>query len=374
MQIKYCIMNIFFSYHEVYAFTLIIAVLLSVLACKYGKKDENGKSIELNSFFLLLLVIFLIIVSGLRVTDSYAIDEMNYRTRALEYIGQPFLSALNNASKSNMELGWFVLNWLLANLIKTDQSIIFVSAAISNILIILTLKNYARPFPISIFLYVSVIYFTSFNIIRQYLAASILFMALKYITRKNFWKYLIFIIIAMTIHRTAIIMLPLYFLSTIKLKAKYQIILIVVVMLIMANFEKIFSTIVPFLSIKSEESYLKTFQDIGGVNPFRIIFWSIPGLWVMINRNEYEKNLNVEKVFINYSFINTLTWLLSSVYIYIARFAIYFCIYCCVVFALIPQFFKKKERWIIYLLIIISGLALGWNEGISWRYSNVLLM
>ena len=65
---------------------------------------------------------------------------------------------------------------------------------------------------LSLFVYIaSGIYTVSMNGIRQSLAAAIIFAATKYILDGNFKKFLLVILLASTIHQTALIFIPIYF-------------------------------------------------------------------------------------------------------------------------------------------------------------------
>lgn len=55
-------------------------------------------------------------------------------------------------------------------------------------------------------------YNQSIFVIRQHLAMLVVFLSYKYIIDKKIWKYLVIILLAYSIHQTAIIALPLYFL------------------------------------------------------------------------------------------------------------------------------------------------------------------
>ena len=63
-------------------------------------------------------------------------------------------------------------------------------------------------------------YFNSQNQIRQALAMAIFLYAMKYIKERNMKKYFFFIVIAMLIHTSAIVYVPLYFLYGLKVNAR----------------------------------------------------------------------------------------------------------------------------------------------------------
>ena len=92
------------------------------------------------------------------------------------------------------------------------QLLIFTTALITNVLIVITLYKYSRMIELSLFVFIaSGMYTVSMNGIRQSLAAAIIFAATKYILDGNFKKFLLVILLASTIHQTALIFIPIYF-------------------------------------------------------------------------------------------------------------------------------------------------------------------
>ena len=71
-----------------------------------------------------------------------------------------------------------------------------VVAAITYIYIVKTLYVYGRPFELSMFLFIGMFhYYASFNGIRQYMAAAILFWAVRYLIDGKLVRYMIVVLI-----------------------------------------------------------------------------------------------------------------------------------------------------------------------------------
>ena len=83
----------------------------------------------------------------------------------------------------------------LQNISDDPQLLIFTTALITNVLIVIILYKYSRMFELSIYVYItSGLYTVSMNGIRQSLAAAIIFAATKYILdgmEKVFTSYFI---------------------------------------------------------------------------------------------------------------------------------------------------------------------------------------
>ena len=94
------------------------------------------------------------------------------------------------------------------------QSIIIFCSYVTFGVFFYTLYKYSSDLPFSLFLLMFLSYYTMINGIRQVLAAAILLMGLPFLRDRRFWYYLLFVLLAYTIHASAIVMLPLYFVLT----------------------------------------------------------------------------------------------------------------------------------------------------------------
>lgn len=74
-------------------------------------------------------------------------------------------------------------------------------------------------------------YFDTFNGLRQYIAAGIIFFSIQYIVDGKFWKYLIFVLFASTFHYTALLMIPVYWIRNLKIDQEKAAIIVIVLLL-----------------------------------------------------------------------------------------------------------------------------------------------
>ncbi|MBZ6527593.1 EpsG family protein [Aerococcaceae bacterium DSM 111021] len=197
-------------------------------------------------------------------------------------------------------------------------------------------------------------FYTSFNIIRQILAATIIFSGSKYLYERKIMKYILVVIIASLFHKTAFIMIPFYFILNFKFSLKNLIVMFFgasIVMLylnsILAFFQKYFYT------IYDESSYGMTgFSFSNALIPCTLLIFSII----------YEKNINFnnikERIWFNavtfYAFFNILGLQVQM----IERFSEYFAPYALL---LIPQIFNKmvrNEKKVLYFIVLLILLIL----------------
>ena len=115
------------------------------------------------------------------------------------------------------ESGYVVFNWIVAALGFDFQGFLMIHAAITVI------YRYSDDAPISFILFISLSFFTFlFGILRQTLAMAVFLMAIPCIKKRQPIRYLLWCLLAFTIHRAALLVVPLYFVYNIKMtKRRY---------------------------------------------------------------------------------------------------------------------------------------------------------
>lgn len=202
-----------------YLFILLVSVLISFIA-------QNSKHKIISNLFLFLLILILSSLAGLR-DISVGKDTWAY------------IRAINSASNSYsgelfftyFEFGFGVLIKILIAILREPHYVILFISFITNTLIIKTLWRYRQnySFSFSVFLYYTLYYFETFNILRQYLALSIIFWGIKFLFEKKHIKFVIVTLVASSMHVSAIIaitFLPIHILVEKKMMLKHKILIL----------------------------------------------------------------------------------------------------------------------------------------------------
>lgn len=113
-----------------------------------------------------------------------------------------------------MDRGFNLLMIFLNNCGFEPQAIIIFCSYVIFGVFLYAMYKYSTDLPFSLFLLFFLSYYTMINGIRQVLAAAILLMAIPYLRDKKFFLYVPFVLLAYTMHASAIVMLPLYFILT----------------------------------------------------------------------------------------------------------------------------------------------------------------
>lgn len=111
------------------------------------------------------------------------------------------------------EGGWTVLNILMS--FFTDNRYIFILAVtlLTYTLLFISLRRYASNYPFALVLFLGLWFYFSFTYLRQVLGATLVWLSIPYIVKRNPWKFCAIVLLAWTIHKSAIIFLPVYFIA-----------------------------------------------------------------------------------------------------------------------------------------------------------------
>lgn len=323
---------------------LFIVFILAFFARYFAIPVTNSlTSIKPNQFLILMASLSLILVSGLRnnIGDTYFyIHAYNVSEFNWEYI------------QNNKDIGFNIFQMILKGYTDDAQAMIFITALITNLLIVFTLYKYSRLIEISLYVYItSGMYLVSMNGIRQYLAAAIVFAATKYIFDGNWKMYVLIVLFASTFHQSALVLIPIYFLVRRKSWSAMTCILIILAVIIVIGFNQ-FSTL--FFAAIEDTQYgeYKNFHE-GGANILRVVVDSIPLILAYRGREKLREIFPKSDYIVNMALLGSVFMLISTQNWIFARFSIYFGLYQLILISWVIKLFTEKDRKIIYYLILV---------------------
>ena len=256
---------------------LSVVYFFSLLSRYFSNQNlDDYRTIQPNKLLAFLVIASLVIVSGLRknIGDTYFYMH-SYKVNNITWDDIDFTG----------DFGFNILQIYLQKISADPQILIFTTALITNILIISVLFKYSRMFEIAVFVYItSGMFTTSMNGIRQYLAAAIVFMAIKYILNGNFLKYALIILIASSIHQSALVMLLIYPLVRRKAWTKVTFSLLGLSVLIVVGFN-FFSEFLFSALDGTQYGHYRDFDE-GGASKIRIIVNAAPVFIAFLGRNK----------------------------------------------------------------------------------------
>ena len=154
---------------------------------------------------------------------------------------------------------------------------------IQTIPLVLVYRRYSEDYIFSIFLFITMGYYSGWmmNGLRQFVAACIIFAALPLLLKKKFVPTIIIILLAMTIHSSAMMMLPIVLVAWFEPWKKgilFSYVLFVIALFIFVNNTDMLS-----------EEILK---NDDGANPIRILISAIPVVLAFIGRKQITADNN----------------------------------------------------------------------------------
>ncbi|WP_106496631.1 EpsG family protein [Lentibacillus sp. Marseille-P4043] len=310
-------------------------------------------SVKPNKLLLFFAIATIVIVSGLRsnIGDTFNyIDMYEENTFTWDYI------------LSQKDIGFGILQMFLKNYVSQDpQIMIFTSALITNLLIILVLNNYSRIIELSIYVYITGgLFLISMNGIRQVLAAAIAFTALKFLMERSFVRYAFIIVLSSFFHQSALILLPIYFLVRFRAWSKVMVALVLFSVIIIIGYDYFSSLLFTMLEDTQYSDY-NTFNE-GGANIIRVAVGAVPLIVAYIGREKLKQIFPQSDYIVNLTLLGFVFMVIATEQWIFARISIYFQLYQLILISWLPKLFRKKDQKIIYFAIIVCYLAYYYYE------------
>lgn len=294
-----------------YIYYIMMAVILGLgFLLSY-----KGQTKQKNLIFLGISFIMLVAVASLRyeVGDDY----YNYMMVFNIIKDKP----LTEAFTYNYEPGFFL--WCkLIQLFTPHFQWFYVFSAIATTACVFWFiyKESKLPF-LSVYLYMTMMfYYWSLSIMRQIFAAAICTLSIKFIREKKFTPFLLIVLIAASFHKSALIMLPIFFIAQIKFNWKSVSALggITLICFIFA------SDIINYVSKLLNWGYSDLSKYVQGT----LIIYGIFPTFVFIAAWCFKKKLleqdPTNNVYLNFMFYSCVISLFIARVFIVERFAVYF--------------------------------------------------
>ena len=121
------------------------------------------------------------------------------------------------------EPGFRVIQKIMGYISSSDSFYIFFTSLIVLFFVFYSIYKYSENVQISIYIYASVMYISSFNIIRASICIGLCIFAFKYIKEHRLLPYTLIILIAFSIQKTSLLFFPAYFFYGIKYRPRFLI-------------------------------------------------------------------------------------------------------------------------------------------------------
>lgn len=293
----------------IYLLLLAGTVILGIPLCR----NKTGKIT-----YCAIMGIALFLVAAFR--RSTGDDYNNYAVMYIRYISTP----IEKIAVSNIEKGYSMINKILSEYIVDYQIIFIVCALFFAAAVTLCVYRYCDIPWIGFACFLTFgVYFNTFNYLRQMTAGFIVMYALRYVEKKQFFRYLMIVLFASFFHLSALVMIPFYFILRIRMTPVTLGVYAVLTTLIM-----IFSwEIISFVTSFYYKNYLVTSPHIKfGVLPTYMIFFGIFFVVAFLVRKRLVASDKFNNVLLNCMFFTFFFELLGVKHSILSRLGVFFII------------------------------------------------
>lgn len=327
--------------------TYILMLIFSIAMLLIAQKFENKKIIKIIAYILSGLSFFIISAIRYDVGTDYL----------LRY-APDYIKMGQGINITNLEIGYKIIVWICL-LITKDYAIIF--GVTSAIIIGLTFYTIYKesPYPaLSVLIYFCAgFFFHSLNLMRQYLAISVLLFSYKFLIDKKYIQFAICAIIACLFHSISIVFVIALLLCDREVFDLKRTIIISILLLIFGKF--VWQYIVDLIINHTRFAvYIGSKFDKSKLRIEDIIFNAILYLIIYYLYKHTKEKGRTEKFFLNMQACSLFFMILASTMYLLFRFSFIFGIFNIIS---IPYFLKKSDieskRKIVVLAILIITLG-----------------
>lgn len=335
------------------AVTIAIGFFVDSKVEKYDKsffeEPNRSKGRVFNKLIYVLIFFLLFAVSATRIAVGG--DYWSY-TSIFNLLAQ------NRDKSVATEFGFNILVKIVQHLFGYDgKQYIIIFAIVAFVTILLFIKGLdelSEDFAISFAMFMLLGYYaSSFNSIRSYLAFAVAFYSVRYIFKREFWKFALLVLLASTFHISILIVLVAYPLGLIKWKPW--------MLAILASFSASF-LIIPNvyrrLVFLIYPQYENTIYDTGEVSYTNIARCIGVLIFAIILYGKVIKDNEKNRFYFNMNIFATVIYLCCSFLPVVSRIGYYFNLFQIILVpVLIDAIPKKWARIVLKVLLISCGFA-----------------
>lgn len=288
-------------------------------------------------------------------------DTFNYIT-TFQSIPTDFSEAWNTIQWNGKRPGFEIFNILFKCFISSNYTFwLMTIAIICSVCVMIVIRKYSCHFFYSSYLFISLLVFVwMMNGMRQFICVAILFLAVDDLIKGKMVRFIILCVILSTVHISALIMIPVYFVARYK-PWKYKIFLFIVVILAITVFaEPFFKGVEDNVGGSNYLGYAATMEQQEGVHPLRFGISFIVTFAAFLKRKQlqsYYEQYPILPICINLSLVSTSLFFLAMFTsgVTVGRFPIFCEIY--------------------HIILVPYIIKLGFNESeqkIAWGTATML--
>ena len=345
------------GYYGIIIWIVVFAVLSSLVRAQQAENICDQKVYRYTWWWAIIAIIPLVYMCA---TRGYVGDTAAYM-RAFKEMPESMGGFNTYISGISKDKGFYAFSALIKVLIGNHVKIyFFILAAIQGSFLVKIYRKYSTRYVLSIFLFlVSTDYISwMFNGIRQFLAVTITFVAFPFILKKKYVPAIVLILIASTVHGTALLMLPFIFVVQGKAWNKKTLLFIMAITIAVSFVDQFTNFLEVALQETQYENVVSDWQEWqdDGTNVLRVLVYSIPAIFSLIGLKYIKAADNpVINICTNMSIITVGFYVVSMFTsgIFIGRLPIYFSLYNYILLPWeIDNMFTKNSATLVYMCMM----------------------
>lgn len=311
---------------------LLIWLFLGGMICKrFPKRHEvqNNRFVQRWNYLPAILLVTPYIVWAAYRPDTFG-DTGLYRY-TFQNAGTTFADAFDILSSDSKDVGFYALNVLIKMVIGNRDKVFFLLIATFQMVgIALTFRKYTPHYWMCIFLFVASTDYMSwaYNGIRQFTAVVMIFAAMPLLLEKRYVSMIAVILLASTIHGSALLMIPIIFIiqgQAWNAKTLLMLAATAVIVLFVDRFTPVLNDLLQETQYEDMVTNEIWTQD-DGTNIIRVLVYSVPAIFSFLGLPQIRRaNDPVINICVNCSIVTMAFYLIAAVSsgIYIGRLPIY---------------------------------------------------
>lgn len=333
---------------NIYIINISLIIIYSLIELILYDKNKKTSKVTKTLFFIAFFQLFFI---------------MTFRSHTLGSDGEAYLKAFNiskgvswreifnlraHSPIFNFERGFIFLSKIISTFTGNYTVYLGIMSLIILVPVFSTLSKNSKLPMLSVFLYISLNFFHfSISGIRQAIAFSLVLYSYNFLKNNKNFKFIIIILLAATMHKSAIVFIIALFIRKIKFDQKYIIPYFISFVFVFLFREQLFYLISNIYYGEGREPIITSAYNLLILNTFIVlnsfVFYS------------YLKNKNKDYQLVHsISTISPLLMIFNTVSTTTLRLANYFFIYSILLIPTLIYRFDKKSRYLIILLVIFS--------------------
>ncbi|MBQ7890396.1 MAG: EpsG family protein [Erysipelotrichaceae bacterium] len=272
--------------------------------------------------------------------------------------------------------GFSVVQILIKNVIGNNDELFFLIVALFQIVLIIWIfRKYSKYYWLCLFLFISSTDYISWmqNGMRQFIAICMIFACTNWIVEKKYLPTIGIILLASSIHQSALLMIPIIFLvqgEAWNLKTLLFLVATMVVMIYVDRFTPILNDMLQSTQYDDMMTN-EIWTNDDGTNMIRVLVYSVPALMSLVGlRYVREINNPLINVCVNCAIVTMALYGVASVSsgIYIGRLPMYTTLqgYIALPWLIEHMFTRKSAQFVTFAMVGLFVVFFYFQMGLTW--------